>query len=214
MNQRERIKSLIIIYLVGFFGHMILPLRPVMIFLTSPVLLITGVLALKADVDIQQKRFMIWVVIIFVITFVIEAVGVHTGSIFGRYVYSNALGPRFASVPLIIGFNWVVVIFCSIRLGQYITRNKLASGLAASLFAVAYDGVLEPVAIRLGYWTWQTGRVPVQNYLVWWMLSVVCILLYHVCKVQGKGPVPAIYYGIQFTYFLFLALALWALEVI
>lgn len=200
-----------IIYTVGFVGHLIPALRSIMILLTTPVLLITGILAIQSNFTLNQKRFIFWFITTFAVTFAIEAAGVQTGKIFGQYVYSGILGLRFAGVPLIIGFNWVVVIFCSIRLGQHLVQNKIGSGLAASVFAVAYDGVLEPVAIRLGYWSWQSGNVPIQNYLAWWAISVGGIFLYHVFKVQCDDHVPAIYYGIQFGYFLLLSLALWVL---
>lgn len=208
MKQRDVLKALIIIYAIGFLGHLVLPIRGVMNLLTPPVLLITGILALRFTIKPLQKRFVAWFIVTFSITFAVEAIGVQTGKIFGVYQYSDILGPRVAGVPLIIGFNWAVVIYCSIRFAQCLVKNKIGSSLLASGFTVAYDGVLEPVAFRLEYWYWQTGDVPIQNYPAWWGLSLFCIILYHLFKVHSDDRIPAFYYVIQFTYFLLLFISL------
>ena len=65
------------------------------LFLTLLLVLIS----LKSDINHFLKPF----VIVFLIGFIAEQIGVHTGYIFGNYSYGNSLGFRVYQVPLIIG---------------------------------------------------------------------------------------------------------------
>ena len=44
---------------------------------------------------------------IYFIGFLIEALGVNTGKIFGEYVYGKSLGFKISETPVIIGINWL-----------------------------------------------------------------------------------------------------------
>ncbi len=39
------------------------------------------------------------------------------------------------------------------------------------------DLLIEPVAIHLGYWSWTGGDIPIQNYLSWFVISLVMALV-------------------------------------
>jgi putative membrane protein len=63
----------------------------------------------------QQSKnvgFIIFVASVFVIGFFSETVGVKTGLIFGEYSYGKALGFQWMQVPLLIGLNWFIIIYC------------------------------------------------------------------------------------------------------
>ena len=48
-------------------------------------------------------------------------------------------------------------------------------------FAVIFDWFLEPLAIRLGFWKWD-GEIPVYNYICWFVISLLLLALFHLCK--------------------------------
>lgn len=119
---------------------------------------------------------------------IVEWVGVHTGLLFGSYAYGAALGPKWQEVPILIGGNWFLVlggsISCVVHLRQkYLERYLSAPGpfhkfvytlgtpLAAALLATFFDFLMEPAAIKLGFWRWAEGSVPAYNYLSWFLVS-------------------------------------------
>ena len=60
--------------------------------------------------------------------------------------------------------------------------------LLASTAMVALDLLIEPVAIRLDFWTWAQGDVPVQNYLAWGGVSAVFFTLFFTLPVKRENP--------------------------
>jgi putative membrane protein len=43
--------------------------------------------------------------------FFIEVIGVNTGQIFGDYIYGTALGIKLWATPLLIGVNWLILVY-------------------------------------------------------------------------------------------------------
>jgi uncharacterized membrane protein len=103
----------------------------------------------------------------------VEVVGVHTGLIFGHYAYGNGLGPRLWGVPPIIGLNWLMLAYCC---GSVSEQWRVPVGLKALLAAtmmVTLDFFIEPVAIQLDFWSWYGQPIPLQNYVAWWVISLI-----------------------------------------
>ncbi len=48
---------------------------------------------------------------IFFGAFILEYMGVSTGLLFGDYAYGSALGPKLAQTPILIGLNWILVVY-------------------------------------------------------------------------------------------------------
>jgi putative membrane protein len=53
---------------------------------------------------------------------------------------------------------------------------------------VLLDFMIEPVAIRLDFWHWQSGIIPLQNYLMWFLVAVLMnwILVFNQFKFNLK----------------------------
>ena len=111
MRWRKRIPALIIyiMFTVGVIGHSISHTLDLMVFLTPFFLLGMGIFVIHSDILGKNHKFLIFLIITYVITFSIEALGVETGLVFGDYVYGTTLGFHVIGVPLVIGFNWVLV---------------------------------------------------------------------------------------------------------
>ncbi|MFN2335752.1 MAG: carotenoid biosynthesis protein, partial [Bacteroidales bacterium] len=62
---------------------------------------------------IPARQVILTGIAIAVTSFLIEAVGVNTGRIFGTYTYGKALGPALWNTPVIIGLNWFLLIYCT-----------------------------------------------------------------------------------------------------
>ena len=136
----------------------------------------------------------------------VEVIGTSTGNLFGNYSYSKNLGPAFKNVPLVIGINWCIIMYCC-GVAVHIVFKKLSDRVKeitgsstspvlqllststdAAILAVFFDWILEPAAIKLGYWQWlDDGDVPAFNYMCWFMISSVLLLLFGLLKFEKNN---------------------------
>jgi uncharacterized membrane protein len=103
--------------------------------------------------------------------FLSELRGVATGRPFGRYAYSNRLGPRIGGVPLLAAAAWGMMARPAwVVAGLLDRRPGRRTGLAATALT-AWDVFLDPRMVREGYWRWPGGGryegVPATNFLGW-----------------------------------------------
>ncbi|HVZ24995.1 MAG TPA: carotenoid biosynthesis protein, partial [Sediminibacterium sp.] len=156
-------------------------------------LLLMALLLIWVQPD-KSWSFWLFTGMVFVVGMGAEITGVQTGNLFGSYHYGSIMGWQFAGVPLLIGINWVVVILCCAgwmqllhgwaekKLGREgaVLPPRLASlswVLDGALLAVFFDWVMEPVALKLGFWTWSDAEIPVYNYSCWFLLSAALLYL-------------------------------------
>lgn len=205
MNQNKLIIILCIIFLVGLIGHVIIGLRHLMLTLTPYTLLLTGSAVLYFTYKKGELKFLLWCLIVYVVTFALEILGTRTGIIFGSYVYGNTLGLKISGVPLIIGFNWVLVILGSITLSEQIDQNIFLRALLTGTLAVLFDLVLEPVAIKLDYWRWDSGFIPLFNYYSWFLIALIASIIYDLFKIKTNENIPESYFIIQLLFFILLS---------
>lgn len=173
----------------------------------------------------QQKidrRFIVFVVLCFAVGFFAEVIGVNTGWLFGDYAYGKVLGLKLLGVPLLIGVNWFVVVFCSGVLMHQLhdtlaakTNKQLSEVLVSAsiiidgaLLATFFDFLMEPVAIKLGYWTWTHQDIPIFNYLCWFVVSALLLLLMRRLKVSTNNLFATHLLIIQGLFFLVLRIFL------
>ena len=150
-----------------------------------------------------------------------EIIGVNTGALFGDYSYGNLLGPKFMKVPLIIGINWFVIIYCcgisihtllmkAISRISFETKTKPMALKAISVIvdgasiAVFFDWIMEPVAVKLGYWKWHDGTVPFYNYVCWLMVSNIILAIFHFSRFNKQNKFAVNLLLIQMMFFLLL----------
>jgi uncharacterized membrane protein len=71
---------------------------------------------------------------------------------------------------------------------------------------LAYDVLLEPVAIHFDFWSWEGGSIPLQNYAAWWIIAFFMLLgaFYFVQNLKNRLAVYII--GIQVLFFIILIL--------
>jgi putative membrane protein len=197
----KEIIFLYVIFFVGIIGHLYDPLQNLMLLLTPATLLLTGVVVLLYSYKSSKNKFLLWVVLTYVITFLLEVIGVKTGLIFGEYNYGSTLGIKLFEVPVIIGFNWVFVILGSISISRLITSNLILSAMISALIAFIFDLILEPIAIRLDYWTWNGGIIPLQNYFAWFVIAMISSFGFNYLKVTVNSKISLHYLLVQFVFF-------------
>jgi putative membrane protein len=181
------IAFLLLFYFFGTLGisleeykNFFLPLTPLNLLLTLTVFYI-------ANRDFS-KRFLILSLLIFLIGFSVEAIGVQTGVLFGRYSYGDLFGFKIFETPVIIGVNWLFLALSTHGIIQYFTKKPLWLILIPPLLMTGLDYIAEPVAMKLGFWSWKNGIIPLQNYMMWFVTSILIHgLIYLFCpKINAK----------------------------
>lgn len=191
-----------ILFFVGIAGHFSEKYFELMLNLTPFILLLTGIAALVMSGSLKSGKFLIWFVTAFIITVIIEIIGVKTGKIFGEYSYGNVLGYKLFGVPMIIGFNWLFVILGAFSISNLFSRNTFAIVLISSILATAFDYLLEPVAVKLGYWNWADAKIPFQNYAAWFFITMAAVSALTFFKIKASSEVFLHYFIAQTIFFL------------
>jgi bisanhydrobacterioruberin hydratase len=195
-------------YVMGIIFHAVPFIRPYVMLITPYFLLIFGALVFSFVAREKSRSVLIWSAGTYLLTFAVEAVGVKTGVIFGPYYYGTVLGPKLLEVPVIIGFNWLLVIIgLAVVSGKICKSPFLAAGIVGA-GAFLFDFILEPIAIRLSYWTWAETAVPIRNYIAWFLIAYCAALVYHLLKMKIKTLLPVYYLGIQTGFFIILRFVL------
>lgn len=169
-----------------------------------------------------NRAFLLFILTCFVTGIVVEIIGTKTGLLFGTYSYGTVLGPSVKGVPLIIGINWFIVIYCCgvcIHTLLNSMLNKLMEVAAAprpilktmavvadaATLAVLFDWLMEPVAIRLGYWKWGgDGSIPLFNYACWFIVSLLLLLVFNNAGFDKRNKFAVHLLLIQAMFFLLL----------
>ena len=187
-------------FTVGSVGHYLSSTRDLMLRLTPSFLFVFGVASISRGIVYRQWRFLIWCTAAYLFTFFVEVIGVKTGLIFGSYEYGSTLGMKVLEVPLVIGFNWLIVVVGLSSLLERTSFKPLLKAVAVGLGATAFDLVLEPVAIRFDYWGWEQVAVPLQNYVAWFLTAVAVAYTYAKLDIKIFSRKTGIYVGIQLAF--------------
>lgn len=195
---------IVIWYLVGMVGFSIPSLRPVMQGLTPWGMLMATVLLMAFHAPWSLKNALIFSTIALT-GFLVELIGVNTGWLFGEYEYGVTLGPKVWNTPLVIGLNWLVLIYCLSTLLNPI-GHRWYFPWAGALLMVAFDFLMEPVAMDTGMWQWAEGQVPVKNYIDWFLVSAILFSVVRLFKVKFRNPIAPLLLIMQALFFLVLNL--------
>lgn len=191
---------LFIIYLVGAIGHLISDVKPLFFILTPYNLIGTTLVLFYLNRPLRAKVYFISLVV-FLVGFFIEVIGVKTGLLFGQYEYGATLGWKFLNVPIVIGLNWVLLSFTSNVIGRRYFKNIMVAALLSALLMVGLDLLIEPIAINLDYWSWENDLIPIQNYVMWFTTAFVIQLIINLSKVQFNFKVGLVMFLIQVMFF-------------
>ncbi|MDX1903828.1 MAG: carotenoid biosynthesis protein [Thermonemataceae bacterium] len=158
----------------------------------------------------KEKKTIFWVLLVWImlVGFWVEYIGVETGFIFGNYWYKTTLGYKFLGIPLMIAINWFIVIYSSSAVVAPTSLLKWQKAILASFLAVFLDYWIEPVAIRLDFWDWQGGVVPLQNYLGWFVTALFLQIPFQYSSFEKKNKVASMLYFYELVFFMLLAIFL------
>lgn len=191
----------ILFYTIGYFGFIYSDYSPIFKQLIPLHLLLMLGLMIFSHAD-KNKNFWIFLLTTYIAGFVIELLGVNTGSIFGSYKYGAALGPKFADIPLLIGVNWILVIYSTgIFMKEFEIKNHIIRALIGAFLVTLLDFLIEPVAMQYDYWNWTNFEVPFQNYVGWFIFSFLMLRFFFLMKFRKYNPAATVLFIVQFIFF-------------
>ncbi len=158
--------------------------------------------------------------LVFVLSYLVEAIGVNTGLPFGTYHYTDILFLHLpGGVPLAVMFAWILIVFGSYAWVRSDTRYlRIGAALLGALLATLLDMTIEPVAAHVvRYWAWSPPGpinyygVPFANFVAWFLVTFVLLLLVGrflvkrtpgaINRVDAINLVPTILFGSSFFMF-------------
>lgn len=180
----------LLFHVTGLLGILFTPYKDWFVN-NTPVVLLTMFLLLTNSQIKSFKAYILFSFIAFMTGMVTEIIGVNTGLLFGNYAYGEVLGPKIYGVPFLIGLNWFVIVYCAGALltqGVELLKIKLhlkINGFVSSILVIiggaaittCFDFILEPVAVKLHFWSWENGQVPLLNYLCWFIISAILLVV-------------------------------------
>lgn len=195
--------ALVIFHEVGVVGLHLAETRELFLQVV-PFNLLLSVVVLLLFHQTWTMRFGILCFSIFWVGYLVEVLGVSTGVIFGPYHYDTALGFKIAGVPPVIGLNWLMLVYTTGIMAQSLSQNIWVRTTIAALAMVLLDVLIEPMAVRFDFWTWETdlGYIPVQNFLAWFVISWGMAYAFQAHPGTKTNPVAIPLYIIQFFFFL------------
>ena len=201
---------LVIVHCVGLAGVVFLDAQ-IILDLTVVNLLFTALVILGFGNPDDAWR---WALTAY-ITYAVEVIGVQTGFPFGDYTYGVRLGPPLYDTPPMIGVLWLLTLMGSLywadqwapdRKGR--DRGILRAAIAASLM-VAFDIVLEPVAIRTEFWSWADDSIPLRNYMSWWIIAFILAWAWRKAHTFRTNRAAGLLLIVQTAFFIGLSLLPW-----
>lgn len=108
------------------------------------------------------------------IAITLETFAIITGFPYGHFGYSDLLGYRlFGYAPWTVFFAWTPLIVAAWALAERLFGSGWFTVPFAAVITVVFDLVLDPGAVKLGFWRYESGGefygVPLSNFLGWYI---------------------------------------------
>ena len=136
-------------------------------------------------------------VIFGVYALLVETAAINTGFPYGHFGYSHHLGFKlFGVVPWTVAFAWTPLLLGAYALVANLTESRPMRIVLTALVLVLFDLVLDPGAVRLGFWRYAEGgafyQVPLSNFAGWIASGFVgaALLDFVISRFTPLLPVP------------------------
>ncbi len=179
--------------------------RDLFIFLIplSLLLVIGAVFSYHREWDIKTVGLFAF---IYFSSFFLEMAGVNTGMIFGPYIYDRALGLQINGTPLIIGLNWLFLVYSSHDITARYIRQPVLIIIGGSVLMIIYDLIMEWVAPSMQMWHFNDGYPSVSNFLAWFLTAFVYHTLFAVFNIDTENRPARTLFASQIVFFILIGL--------
>jgi uncharacterized membrane protein len=154
------------------------------------------------------RDFAVFFALTFAISWSYESLSIATGFPFGHYSYSDELGPKLGTVPLLIMPAYFAAGYLSWQLAHVLLDRMAGPGgrmprwavpVIAAFVMVMWDMSMDPQRSTLRQaWIWEAGGgyfgVPFSNFMGWYLCVVTIFLVFGACHgpmAQGRQSADA-----------------------
>jgi bisanhydrobacterioruberin hydratase len=198
----------IIFYFIGITGILI-PFSFSFFLTLFPFALILSFIGLALfHLNQFDKKSILIYLFIYISGFIIESAGVNTKLVFGGYKYGESLGIKLFNTPLIIGLNWLLLVYLSSSILEKAKIGRPLKIFYSSTIMLIYDIVLEQAAPKLDLWNWDGNTIPVKNYISWFIIALFFNSLIGVFRVKTENKLAFVILICQLLFFINLFLFL------
>ncbi|MFB6125828.1 MAG: bisanhydrobacterioruberin hydratase [Halolamina sp.] len=155
----------------------------------NPALVLFGTVVMRSPLlvgvtPLLNRRATAGVLGLAAYAYAVEYVGIQTGMPYGEFSYGVALGPTLSGVPVGLPVFFLPLVMNAYLLGLLLLGERARSapvrlGSVIGLVLVM-DGVLDPGAVSLGFWSYAAGGpyygVPLSNYAGWVLSATVAVV--------------------------------------
>lgn len=136
-----------------------------------------------------------YVAITALFAWIIEMIGVSSGWPFGEYSYANSLGPKLASVPLVVPLAWVMMAHPMLVAARAL--NQRWAAFIGGFGLMAWDIFLDPMMVDAGHWSWKqttptlwgVSGIPLSNFAGWLLSGILLMgLLHALLPTERRSP--------------------------
>lgn len=125
----------------------------------------------------------------------IETLAIFTGFPYGHFGYSELLGAKlFGVTPWTVFLAWTPLMLGAYAVASNISTNILARILLSAVIATAFDLVLDPGAVRLGFWQYEGGGwwygVPWSNFGGWLITASAGAVVIEIFRIIRRPLLP------------------------
>lgn len=195
---------IVVVHLAGYIG---IHSSYQQLFLSlTPISLLVSIGMLFLNHKQFNNSFFVFCGTAFISEFLIEIIGVKTGDLFGDYNYGNTLGFKIFDVPIVIGINWLMLVYCAGSICSKLKTTIFIKSLAGAVMLVVLDFFIEPVAMKYDFWSWKNDIIPLQNFIVWFLFSFLLLLFFNKSKFNKENKLASTLYIVQLVFFILMGL--------
>ncbi|MBK7934043.1 MAG: isopentenyl-diphosphate Delta-isomerase [Acidobacteria bacterium] len=141
----------------------------------------------------------------------IETLAIFTGFPYGHFGYSGLLGAKlFGLTPWTVFLAWTPLIIGAYAVSRTLFGNIVVRVLATAAVATCFDLVLDPGAVRLGFWKYAANigfyGVPISNFVGWLITGSLAAIVIELFLRRAK---PLLRVPVQLASSAFLIVFFW-----
>lgn len=158
----------------------------------------------------RRDAFLLWA-LLGVYALFVETWAIYTGFPYGHFGYSELLGAKlFGVTPWTVFLAWTPLIVGAYAAASRLFGNIIVRIVVTALLATAFDLVLDPGAVRLGFWRYAGSGgfygVPLSNFAGWMVSGSVAAVIIEAFVRFRKPLLPT---PVQLTSSAFLIVFFW-----
>lgn len=206
LSENEMPLNFVRFYAVGL-GLFFLPwTRPIFIAITPVTLLLVFSVVFWFHKKWNLPTILAFIFIA-VASYYLEVAGTQTGKIFGAYTYGTGLGLKISETPLMIGLNWLFLIYATHGIVSEWFSKPVFKIFAGAALMILYDLVIEFAAPAMDMWQFSGATYPpIHNFISWFLASVVFHAVFVLARVETENKSARSLYVIQLGFFVILTI--------